>query len=295
MYFVSKPVLQLINATKEFGSRRAVDSIDVELTPGEVYGFLGPNGAGKTTTIRMVMDFIRPTSGLVKLFGQEHVSNNSKLLKDVGFLSADNQLYPKWNAKRHIEFVEEVRGFEAIDKEKLVSSLNLDLTTPYYKLSTGNKQKLALTLAMMNRPKLLILDEPTRGLDPLLQQEIYTLLKDFKNSGGTVFMSSHNLSEVQKICDRVGLIREGRLVASETLGTLRKKNIHQISIQFTKPVDVSIFEAKGLEIIKNQANILIVNIKGDLNSFLRNIVKHNITDIEITHLSLEELFLRYYK
>lgn len=292
---MGKTVLQLTNVTKAFGNHKAVDNVSLNLDQGEIYGFLGPNGAGKTTAIRMIMDFIRPTSGQVKLFGQKHGSDNSVLLKDVGFLSADSQLYAKWNSKQHIDFVEAVRRTESVDKEELLSKLGLNLSAPYQKLSTGNKQKLALTLAIMNRPKLLVLDEPTRGLDPLLQQEIYALLKDFKKAGGTVFMSSHNLAEVQKICDRVGIIKDGKLVASETLDTLRRKNIHQVSVQFSKTVDVSKLQLKDIEVIKHQANTLIVNVRGDLNFFLAEITKNKIVDIEITHLSLEELFLRYYK
>lgn len=292
---MGKTTLQLKNVSKAFGDHIAVDNVSIRLNQGEIYGFLGPNGAGKTTAIRMIMDFIRPTSGEVKLFGHKHGPKSSDLLEDVGFLSADSQLYSRWNSKKHIDFVESIRSSETIDKNNLISKLGLNLSTTYQKLSSGNKQKLALTLAIMNRPKLLVLDEPTRGLDPLLQQEIYALLQDFKKAGGSVFMSSHNLSEVQKICDRVGIIKDGKLVASETLDTLRKKNIHQISIQFVKSVDINNFQFKDVEIIKHQDKDLIVNVHGDLNIFLKNLTNYNIIDIEITHLSLEELFLRYYK
>lgn len=287
-------VLQLENVTKVFGGKKVVDNVSVALGPGEIYGFMGPNGAGKTTTIRMVMDFIRPTSGRVRLFGGSDERARASAMQKIGYLSADGNLYPNWTATQHIAYVERVRG-QAPDAAKLVEAFALDAHVPFHRLSSGNKQKLALVLAMMHRPSLLVLDEPTRGLDPLLQQEIYSLLTDFRKAGGTVFMSSHNLAEVQKVCDRVGIIRDGKLVASETMSSLRKMHVHQITVQFGKPPEMAQFEARNVEIVKAAKRNLIVNVRGDLNDFLRQVTKHNVLDIEITHISLEEMFMRYYR
>lgn len=287
-------VLELNKVDKVFGGKYAVSSVNIKLVPGEIYGFLGPNGAGKTTTIRMIMNFIKPTNGQVKLFGEVTNLNNPKVYEKVGFLSADSALYPNWNAKQHIKFIESIKGASK-NVNDLITKLKLDVETPYQKLSSGNKQKIALILALMNEPQLLVLDEPTRGLDPLLQQEIYNILIEFKDNGGTVFMSSHNLTEVQKICDRVGIIRQSKLVASETLETLRKKNIHEITLQTSDKINLSDFTSKNVEIISSLDNQINVHVHGDLNQFMKNVAKYHITDLEVNHISLDELFLRYYK
>lgn len=291
---MSNNVLQLENLTKVFGSKQVVDDVSVALGPGVIYGFMGPNGAGKTTTIRMIMDFIRPTSGQVRLFGDNDEHQRAAAMQKIGYLSADGNLYPNWTAAQHIAYTERVRG-RASDAARLVKMFALDTQVPFRRLSSGNKQKLALVLAMMHQPALLVLDEPTRGLDPLLQQEIYGLLADFKKVGGTVFMSSHNLAEVQKVCDRVGIIRNGKLVASETMSSLRKLHVHQITIQFDKPLEVAQFEARNVEVVKASKRTLIANVRGDLNDFLRQVAQHRVLDIEITHISLEEMFMRYYR
>lgn len=287
-------VLSLQNVTKSFGSLNAVDDVSLKINKGEIYGFLGPNGAGKTTAIRMILDFIRPTNGSVSLFGNDNSKGVTDSLKNVGYLSADSTLYPNWTAKQHIDFVEKIRG-GASNAHELASQFELKLHSQYRHLSSGNKQKLALVLALMHDPKLLVLDEPTRGLDPLLQQELYDILLDFKKRGGSVFMSSHNLSEVQKVCDSVGIIRNGKLVASETMETLRRLNTHEINVQFASRVNVDEFKAKNVEIKHSTKNNVVAHVHGDLNDFLSKVSKHRVTDIEITHVSLEEMFMRYYQ
>ena len=286
-------VIELENVSKTFGAKKAVNDVSLSLTDGEIYGFLGPNGAGKTTTIRMIMDFIRPSSGSVKLFDKDIGPNSVKNLHKIGFLSADSVLYSNWNAQQHISYVENIRGKKS-SAATLSQKFGLDVHTKYHRLSSGNKQKLALILALMHSPKLLILDEPTRGLDPLLQQEIYEILIDFKKSGGSVFMSSHNLSEVQKVCDHVGIIRDGRMVASETMNTLREMHLHQITVQFEKPVDVEKFRLPNVEIKKATKHEITANVQGDLNPFMSNVMQYKISDIEIGHVSLEDMFMRYY-
>lgn len=288
-------LLELKKVSKTFGKKQAVNSLSLTVNGGEIYGFLGPNGAGKTTTIRMIMDFIRPDSGEVILFGQSGADGLSRAREDIGFLSADASLYSEWNALRHIKYIESLRGAKSNGLE-LAKRFELDTKSKYKNLSSGNQQKLSIILATMHSPKLLILDEPTRGLDPIWQAEIYDILKDFKNSGGAVFMSSHNLSEVQKICDHVGIIKEGKLVSSETMNSLRKIHTHQITVQFQETFDLSSFKKlKNVEIIKSINKTMLVNVTGDLNSFLKDITKHKIHDLEVTHVSVEETFLRHYR
>jgi ABC-2 type transport system ATP-binding protein len=287
-------VLSLHKVTKKFGKKAAVSNVSVQLQAGEIYGFLGPNGAGKTTTIRMILDFIRPTSGSVSLFDNGNAKGIVTSLKDVGYLSADNTFYANWTAKRHFAYAERVRGMKT-DALDLARRFELDVNTKYRHLSSGNKQKLSLILAMMHKPKLLILDEPTRGLDPLLQENIYDMLQDFKKAGGTVFMSSHNLGEVQKVCDRVGIIREGKLVASETMQSLRKMHVHEIRVLFEKAVDFKKFEASNVEVKKAEDLELIAHVRGDFNTFLKEVTKYTLTDLDVTHVSLEDMFMRFYK
>ena len=288
-------ILELNKINKSFGKKDAVRNLSISIHQGEIYGFLGPNGAGKTTTIRMIMDFIRPTSGAVTILGQKNADGLSNARQQIGFLSADSVLFPEWNAIRHIKYVEALRG-SASNGLELAKRFDLDINNKYKHLSSGNQQKLGLILAIMHSPKLLILDEPTRGLDPIWQAEIYDILNDFKKQGGAVFMSSHNLSEVQKICDRVGIIKDGKLVASETMDTLRKIHTHQITVQFQNKIDLNVFsKIKNAEIVKTTDKTLLANVTGDLNSFITEISKHKVHDLEVTHISVEETFLRHYK
>lgn len=292
---MSESLLELKSVTKVFGKKKAVNNLSLKLNAGEIYGFLGPNGAGKTTTIRMVMDFIRPDSGKVVLFGKAGSDNLAAARQHIGFLSADASLYPEWNALRHIKYVESLRGAESSGLE-LAKRFELDIKSKYKNLSSGNQQKLGIILATMHSPKLLILDEPTRGLDPIWQAEIYDILKEFKGNGGAVFMSSHNLSEVQKICDHVGIIKDGKLVSSETMDSLRKIHTHQISVLFQEYVDLSVIKKiKNVEVIKSNNKSLLANVTGDLNEFMSVITKHKIRDLEVTHVSVEETFLRHYR
>lgn len=286
--------ITLQNLTKKFGNKTAVDDVSLAIKPGEVYGFLGPNGAGKTTTIRLIMDFIRPTSGRVKVFGQDNKRGISTRMNKIGYLSADSTLYAHWTANQHFDFVSKIRGGR-IRAHELAKQFELDPDTKFHRLSSGNKQKLALILALMHRPKLLVLDEPTRGLDPLLQQEIYTILRDFKKGGGAVFMSSHNLAEVEHACDRVGIIREGKLVASETMQGIRKMHVHEVRILFFDGYVRKYFEGPNVEIKKAGRQELIVHVRSDLNDFLRQVTRFKVRDIEITHASLEDIFMRFYQ
>lgn len=289
-----KDTINLHNLTKKFGKKTAVDNVSLAIKPGEVYGFLGPNGAGKTTTIRLIMGFIKPTGGQVKVFGRDNIRGVSAQMNQIGYLSADSSLYASWTASQHFDFASKIRSGKTKALE-LAEQFELDTGTKFHRLSSGNKQKLALILALMHSPKLLILDEPTRGLDPLLQQEIYTILRDFKKDGGAVFMSSHNLAEVEHVCDRVGIIREGKLAASESIQGIRQMHVHEVRVLFADGYIRKYFEGPNLEIKKATKQELIVHVRGDLNNFLRQVVRFKVRDIEITHASLEDIFMRFYQ
>lgn len=278
--------------TKKFGAKTAVDNLTLNVKSGEIYGFLGPNGAGKTTTIRMLMGFIKPTSGTAKLYGELAGRQVGEVMNQVGFLSADSTLYPNWTAAQHIRFVARIRGGDGI-ADSLVKQFDLDTHTRAVRLSSGNKQKLALVLALMNQPKLLVLDEPIRGLDPILQQEIHEILREFRQSGGSVFMSSHNLAEVEQVCDQVAIIREGKLVTSESMSSLRSLQVHQIMVVFASKYNKAKFEQlKNVEIQKATDRELILHVKGDLTPVMHLIGSQTVRDVEIGHISLEDMFMR---
>jgi ABC-2 type transport system ATP-binding protein len=217
-----------------------------------------------------------------------------KLKEMIGYLPGNVKLHPNWSGHDHVNFVKGIRGNAGRAKE-LAEKLDLDLSKRFKNLSSGNKQKLGIVLALMSNPKLVVMDEPTVGLDPLLQNTIYTLLEDLKKKGTTIFFSSHNLPEVERVCDRVGIIKEGKMVAVETLKELAGKRIHQVEVRFAKPVKASEFKGAGIENIQELPDGLIFDVTGDINEVVKRLVKFELTDLSITHAALEEVFLKFYE
>lgn len=209
-----KKVIEVNNLKKNFGKVRAVDGISIDVKAGEIMGFLGPNGAGKTTAINCMMDFLRPDDGNITILDQDAQQNSTQLKQEIGYLPGEVDLYENWTGEEHINFVEAVRGLPSYD-ENLIDEFSFDPSKKVAQLSSGNRQKLSLILALMHRPRVLIMDEPTNGLDPILQQTIYEILEEFANRGSAIFMSSHNLHEVERLCDRVAIIKKGQLMAIE--------------------------------------------------------------------------------
>jgi len=279
---------------KYFGKTRAVDGVSFDVEKGEIFGFLGPNGAGKTTTIRCMIDFVRPTSGKIQILQQDSVKNSIVIKEKIGYLSGDVRLYENWTGQEHINFLEKIRGKLSIAKE-LMAKIDFNPKMKFKNLSTGNRQKLGLILALMFEPELLILDEPTVGLDPLLQNMIYKILEDFQKRGSTIFMSSHNLSEVERICNRVAIIKDGKLAAIENILDLKNKRMHLATVHFAEKFNKNDFIFDCIEIQQELDNGLILNIKGDINPLIKKIAKFKVKDLEITHASLEEIFLEFYE
>ena len=288
-------VISVKNLKKHFGKTKAVDGISFDVHEGEIVGFLGPNGAGKTTAIRCMMDFVRPTNGKIDIFGLDAQDNSAKLKEDIGHLSSESTLYNSWTGQEHIDFLENIRGVSQLDEE-LVKNLKFDPSKKVKALSTGNRRKLGLILALMHAPKLLILDEPTVGLDPMLQNYIYEILKAQAAKGNTVFMSSHNLAEVEKICDRVIVLREGKIVAVETVSDLRAKKIYTIYAYFEGSVPKKELVTDGAHLIKEFSGGLALKVKGDIKPLLVKLSSFkNLKDVEISHASLEDVFMEFYK
>lgn len=298
-------VIEVKNLKKYFysGIRRtpikAVDGISFGVKKGEIFGFLGPNGAGKTTTIRCMMDFIRPTSGSISVLGKDAQKDSVDIKSKIGYLSGDVKLYDKWTGKEHIQFVEKVRGESKIANE-LIKKLNFDPSKKTKSLSSGNYQKLGLILALMHEPEVLIMDEPTIGLDPLLQNTIYEILEEFRNKGATIFMSSHNLPEVEKVCDRAGIIKEGKLVGIETIEALGEKRLRRVEVRFSSSAgfkdkfNKSDFKFDGVENIEEITNGLILTVRGDIDPIVKKLAQYKLHDLEISHATLEDVFLEFY-
>lgn len=289
----SLPAIKISSLKKSFGAVKALRDVDISVQRGEIFGFLGPNGAGKTTTIRCLMDYMRPDSGQIEIMGMDSIEQAPAIKKAVGYLSADNQLYDHWNGKQHIKFVLGMHGLP-YKSHPLVKKLDLDINKRVKDLSSGNKQKLSIILAFCTEPEILIMDEPSRGLDPLLQIELYQLLKDYKKAGKTVFFSSHNLPEVERVCDRVAVIKDGVVAKTAKMEDLLQLRTHIIRVTSEKPIQRN--ELKGLkaEIETISDHHVILRVKGRLEPALKLLENIGIKDLEISHASLEEIFMEYY-
>ena len=239
-----QPVIDTSGLTKDYGSGRGLFALDLEVRQGEVFGFLGPNGAGKSTTMRLLLDLIRPTSGTARVLGLDTVKESLEIRRRVGFLPGDLALYPKLTGRAMLDYLAQLRG--GVDlrvRDALVERFGADIDRPVRQLSTGNRQKLGLVQAFMHQPELLILDEPIAGLDPLVQQSFHALLGEVSAQGRTVFLSSHTLSEVERVTQRLAILRQGRLVVVDSLENLRKVAVQRLEIEFAEPVDAGEFRA----------------------------------------------------
>lgn len=286
--------VQLKNVTKHYANGKGIQDVNLSVNVGEIFGFLGPNGAGKTTTIRCIMDFIRPQHGNVRVFGLDSHLDSSRIKARLGYLPADLQLYENWTGSQHVDFYKSVQP--SANAKDIAVQLDLDLSQRAGQLSTGNRQKLALLLALLGKPDLLIMDEPTKGLDPLLQQTMYDMLHDYRKSGGTVIISSHNLPEVEKICDRVGIIKGGSIIATESLETIHARSIRTVSLTAHKPIEKGLFSAlTNVEVTHHSHEHVLLRVKGDLNPLLKTIARINIKELEIAHANLEDVFMEYYR
>lgn len=286
-------VIEITNLTKHFGSTTAVEDVSLVVESGEIFGFLGPNGAGKTTTIRMIMDFLRPTSGTIKLFGLDANYQGVAARKRIGYMPAPTAINERWTSHDHIQYARALRRQPDMADE-LVGRLGLNVQMTTKHLSTGNRQKLSLVLAFMFKPELIILDEPTNGLDPLLQQTVYEMIDDAHKRGATIFMSSHNLSEVEKTCTRVGVLRAGKLIAQETMASLQDKHLYHVSLQFEREYDRKLFIKSGVEIVHEEKRGLTLKVSGEIQPLLEAVAKSKPHDVTINHATLEEHFLEFY-
>jgi ABC-2 type transport system ATP-binding protein len=284
--------------TKHYGKTEALNDLDLEIQMGEVFGFLGPNGAGKTTAIRTMMDEIRPTRGSASILGMDTHKDSVDIRKRIGYLPGDLAMYPNLTGWDLITYFANLRG--GVDKsyvKDLAERLDADLEKKVGDLSSGNRQKVGLIQAFMNKPDALIMDEPSSGLDPLVQRELQKMMREKAEGGCTIFLSSHTLSEVQRVADRVGIIRHGYLIALESVHTLRAKALRQVEIELDAPADPAVFESvEGVSDLKVQNNHVVMTFGGDVGVLLRAAQgRYSIVDISTQSADLEEIFLTYYE
>jgi ABC-2 type transport system ATP-binding protein len=295
------PAILTEGLTKTYGRRRSrgIARLDLEVRPGEVFGFLGPNGAGKTTTIRVLLDLIRPTSGTALVLGRDSRRETLAIQARSGYLPGELYLYPNLTGRETLRYLGNLRGGVEWDYvAALADRLDCDLDRKVADLSSGNKRKIGLIQAFMHRPELLILDEPTSGLDPLVQREFYRLLDEARETGQTVFLSSHVLPEAQRVCDRVAFIREGELVAVEDVAALTGKAVRELEVVFARPVPSAAFAGipgvTGVVADGDAAQMLRLTVTGSLDPVLKKLAEHQVLDLVSQVPDLEDVFMTFY-
>jgi ABC-2 type transport system ATP-binding protein len=292
-------VIEAEGLTKRYGRARGVEDLTFAVRTGEAFGFLGPNGAGKTTTIRTLLDFVRPTSGTVRVFGLDPRREGVRVHGRVGYLPGELALYERMTGEEVLRsFVELRRGGPAVRARaaQLAERLGVDLSRRIHELSHGNKQKIGLVQAFMHDPDLLILDEPTQGLDPLVQQTFYAMVTEERARGATIFLSSHVMPEVERLCDRVGIIREGHLAAVADIAEVKKKALRRIEFRFAEPVDASAFErVPGVKKVTVHGDSLLLSVEGSVDALVKEAARHQVVSLETHEPSLEEAFLAFYR
>ena len=287
-------------AGKTFGQIvRGTENVSFFVRRGEIFGFLGPNGAGKTTTIRSMLGYLRCQSGTITILGMDHAADSMKIRERIGYIPGDLALYKNYTGEELITFFNKLRPMDEAMMAELRSMFKVNLAQRVKKLSSGNRQQLALILAVGPNPELLIMDEPTSGLDPLIVSKFHALLRRLSQAGTSIFLSSHDLAEVQAVCDRVGIIRDGKMVEVETVETLRSKAVQNMTLHFKDSKDPQtvkvISELKTLADVRTAENeTLKVTIKGDINEVIRLISQAQIKRMTLEDAPLEEIFLHYY-
>ena len=289
-------VVRLVALTKSFGAARGVRDVSVEVPAGQVFGFLGPNGAGKSTTIRLMMGLYRPTSGRAELFGLDVSHHGPDVRRRTGYLAGELALYPRLTGRETLNRLARIRG--GVDERlrgQLERRFEAQLDRPLRTLSTGNRQKIGLIQAFMHDPELLVLDEPTSGLDPLLQREFAQLLEESVARGRTVFLSSHDLDEVQRLAHHVAIIRDGELVASDTIDELRERAPRTVELTFRTPVDpADLTRVPGVQVTSSRGQRINCRMSGQIAPLLEAALPLGLVDVTAQAANLDELFLDYY-
>jgi len=290
------PAIELQSLTKDYGSLRALDAIDLTIDAGRIFGFLGPNGAGKTTAIRILLDLIRPTSGRAFVLGFDCQRRSIDVRERVGYLPGDLRVYDAMHGDAFLDLIDSFRPRrrDSRFRRQLCERLGLDTSRPIRALSKGNRQKLGIVQALMHRPELLVLDEPTSGLDPLVQEQVALMLEEAVADGRTVFFSSHVLSEVERLSQSVAIIRAGAIVAVEDIAHLKSRSVHVLEVTFAQPPPRAAFAIPGVTELRRDGNMVHLQARDGIDALLKAIARYPVVDLRTEQPSLEDVFLAYY-
>lgn len=285
-------VIKAEKLTKYYGKARGVTQLDLTVAEGEFFGFIGPNGAGKSTTIRALLGLITPTSGSATVFGKDVTKEKVSILRDIGYLPSEALFYQGMKVKDVLKLSADLRKKDCKTEAKMLCErLQLDTSRKIDDLSFGNRKKVAIVCALQHRPKLLILDEPTSGLDPLMQKEFFDILRERNRAGATIFLSSHILSEIQRNCTRAAIIRDGRIIACDSVDTLSKTSAKRITVHGK----IDLEALCGIRDLKDTEDCVSFLYSGDMNSLLRALSTGQVDDLTVTEPDLEEVFMHYYE
>ena len=280
------------NLTKYYGKARGIVNLNLSVGEGECFGFIGPNGAGKSTTIRTLLGLIFPTSGSAKVLGKDIKAEKEAILRETGYLPSEVMFYPGMRVREILKLSADLRGKDcSAEAKRLCERLCLDMSAKAEELSYGNRKKAAIVCALQDRPKLLVLDEPTGGLDPLMQHEFFEIIRERNREGTTILLSSHILSEVRRNCTRAAVIREGRIIACDSVENLSKSNARRVSVYGT--ADLSGLE--GIRDLKREGPSVSFLYSGEMNALLRRLSEGDVTDLSVSEPDLEEIFLHFYE
>lgn len=289
-------VIEIKNLTKMYGKARGIENVSFNVEEGEIFGFIGPNGAGKSTTIRTLLSLIYPTSGSATIFGKDIITAAPEIKKDIGYLPSEVFYYDNMKVMDLLKYSASFYKKDCTNRIKeLADIMELDLTKKIDDLSLGNKKKVGIVQGLLHEPKLIILDEPTSGLDPLMQQKFFDLLEKENKKGATILFSSHILSEVQRLCDRVAIIKNGRIVTVEKISTLKENTYKKFKIESHSQIDKSLFDIEGVNQIEQDGNTISFLFRGNLNLIMEKIAGIDVSNLWVEEPDLEEIFMHYYE
>jgi ABC-2 type transport system ATP-binding protein len=288
-------IIKLNELTKFYGKNKGIENLSLEVFEGDIFGFIGPNGAGKSTTIRLMMNFIYPTSGALELMGEDVTKSSDLIRREIGYLPSEVYYYDTIKVDELLRYSAKLKGVKDYNQvNKLIDAFELETNKKFGQLSFGNKKKVGIVQAMMHNPKLLILDEPTNGLDPLVQKTLLELLREGNKKGTTVFFSSHTLSVVQKMCNRIGIIKDGEMLEVETYDSIREKRLKKIIMETDEILPVQFFDENNIENLIRRDKVLEFYYKGDINMLFKKFGGITVTDFTMQEPELEEIFMHFY-
>ncbi len=288
-------IIEIKNLTKPYGKNRGIEDVSLNVNEGEIFGFIGPNGAGKSTTIKVLLNFILPSAGEAKIFDLDCMSETTKIKEHIGYVPSEVRYYDNMKVRELINYAKSFhQDIDHVYTEELCKNFGVELNKNISELSLGNKKKVAIVQALLHKPKLLILDEPTNGLDPLIQQKLAQTLMDLKSKGTTIFLSSHNLTEVEAFCDRVAIIKEGKIVDVKNILDFASKKVKQVTLSFSGNMTESL-TTLGAKNLKFNQDKVSFNYTGDINKLIALMANHKIDDLIIEEKRLSEVFMSYYE